>query len=138
MNVKFIIAEEVRPEANNKMSIMGLFPGDVIIVVKGNRPEGIPADTPAGIERLAILVMVNETVGLHKFKGRIIQPSGQAYNEFASLGEATIKKGFAHTVLIEVKPFVVKEIGMFSFEFFVDDLKYVFPFEVREQVESPI
>ena len=37
MKVNFLLAEEVRPEANNKISVLGLFAGDIVIMIKGVR-----------------------------------------------------------------------------------------------------
>lgn len=133
MKVNFLIAEEVRPEVNGKMTILGLFAGDIILLVKGARPEGVAADTPVGLERLAILVIIGETEGEHKFKGKLVEPSGELYKSELALGEATLKKGFNHTIIVELKPFIVKQEGIFNFEFFVDDQKFTFPFEIRER-----
>jgi hypothetical protein len=136
MKVDFLIAEEVRPEANNKISVLGLFAGDTVIMIKGERPQGVPEDTPAGLERLSILSIISDAPdGLHKFKGRLIEPSGELYRPESALGEATTKKGFSHTVIVELKPLIVKKSGIFRFEFFVDEEMFSYPFEIREQTQ---
>jgi hypothetical protein len=138
MKVKFLVAEEVRPEASNKMSIVGFYPGDVIVMLKKERPQGVPQGvpegTPEGFERLAILATISDAPeGTHKFKGRLIEPSGDAYAPESPLGEAAIPKGFSHVVVVELKPFIVKQAGTYTYEFFVDDEIFKFPFEVRIQ-----
>lgn len=136
MKVNFLLAEEVRPEANNKISVLGLFAGDIVIMIKGVRPEGVPEDTPGGLERLAILSIISDAPeGLLKFKGRLIEPSGELSRPEFALGEATTKKGFSHTVIVELKPLIVKKPGIFRFEFFVDEEMFSFPFEIREQTQ---
>jgi hypothetical protein len=136
MKVNFLIAEEVRPEANGKMSVIGLFAGDTIVVLKGKLPDGLPEDTPAGIDRLTILVIVVDAYGPHSFKGRLIEPSGNLYQPEMVLGDADILKGNSHTLIVHLRPFIVRQPGVFVFEFFVDDVKFTFPFEVREQLVS--
>lgn len=134
MKVNFLIAEEIRLEAQSKLTVLGLFAGDIIIMVKGARPEGVPENTPAGLERLAIVAIVSEAPdGEHKFKGRLVEPSGELYKPESALGEAMSKKGYSNTVVVELKPFIVKQPGIFRFEFFVDDQMFTFPFEIREQ-----
>ena len=136
MKVNFLIAEEVRPEANNKITVLGLFAGDIIIMIKGARPQGVPEGLPAGLERLSILAIISDAPdGLHKFKGRLIEPSGELYRPESALGEATTKKGFSHTVIVELKPLIVKKSGIFRFEFFVDEEMFSYPFEIREQTQ---
>jgi len=134
MKVSFLIAEEVRPEASSKVTVLGLFPGNIIILQNGMRPEGVPGDTPEGLERLTILVTINDAPeGIHKFRGRIIEPSGDLYKPEASLGEVTAKAGFSNSVVIEMKPFIVKKAGEFRLEFFVDEQMFTFPFEIRAE-----
>lgn len=131
MKIKFLMAEEIRPEINGKSSVLGLFPDD-IIVVQANRPEGISPEIPDGIERLSFLLNVSDLPeGSHFFKGNITDPSGAAYNPLGSLGEETIKKGFSRSIVVEVKPFIVKQKGIYHFNLYVDDLLTTFPFEVR-------
>lgn len=134
MKVNFLIAEEIRPEAQNKLTVLGLFAGDTIII-NGERPEGVADDVPAGLERLAILATIIEApAGLHKFKGKITEPSGSQYQPEFQFGEAITKNGFSHSVIIELKPFIVKQPGFFRLDFFVDEEIFPFTFEIREQL----
>lgn len=134
MKAKFLIAEEVRPEANNKISILGLYAGDIVVMHKKERPQGVPEGTPEGFERLAILVTISDAPeGTHRFRGRLLDPSGELYGPEAPLGEAAIPKGFSHVVVLEMKPFIVKRPGSYTYEFFVDDEIFRFPFEIRIQ-----
>lgn len=137
MKVNFLIAEEIRPEIGNKLTVLGLYPGDIIIMLKGVAPQGASNDVSSGLERLSILATISgANDGLHKFKGRIVEPTGQLYQPEAVFGEAVTKQGFSHTVLIELKPFVVRRPGMFRFEFFVDDEMFTYQFEIREQHQA--
>lgn len=134
MRVNFLLAEEVRREASNKLTILGLFPGDTIIMLTRRASEGVSADTPAGLERLTILATISDAPdGMHTFRGRIYDPSGRPFAPEVTFGEATTKKGYSHTVVIESKPFIVKQPGTFRLEFFVDTEMFAYQFELREQ-----
>jgi hypothetical protein len=131
MKIKFLMAEEIRPEINNKASIVGLFPDDVVVLIR-NRPADAPPEVPDGVERLSFLINVGELPeGVHKFKGIIITPSGEPYNPEMLLGEEIAKKGFSHSLIVQLKPFIVKSRGIYHFNFYVDDLLTSFPFEIR-------
>lgn len=130
MKASFLLAEEVRPEASGKMTLLGLFPGNTIILHKGERPEGVPENAPSGLEKLTIMATISDAEGVYRVKGKIVDPSGEVKE--LKLGEATIKKGFSHSSIIELKPFLIKQSGIFHFEYVVGSKKFDFPFEVRE------
>ena len=134
MKVAFLVCEEVRAELNNKITVIGLYAADVIIMLKENRPEGIPLDAPAGLDRLTILVTISEaTEGELDLRGNLINPTGEFDQEGMTLGKANAINGIANSVVIEMKPFIVKETGIFKFELFVNEESFIFPFEIRKQ-----
>ena len=133
MKVSFLISEEIRLELNNKITVVGLYAGDVVVIIKVERPEGMPEDTPSGLDRLTILATITEAdEGELDLKGRIINSSGEVGEEIP-LGKATVRAGLSNAVVIEMKPFIVKVPGIFKFELFVNNENYLFPFEIREQ-----
>lgn len=134
MKVNFLICEEVRAELNNKITVVGLYAGDVIVILNERRPEGMPPDTPSGLDRLTILAIITEAAeGELDLKGNLINSTGEVDQEGIPLGKAIARNGLSNTVLIEMKPFIVKEPGIFTFELFVNEEKFIFPFEIRKQ-----
>lgn len=137
MKIKFLVAEEIRMEMGGKLTILGLFPDDNIRMIKGDRPEGASPDMPEGLERLAFLISISELSSkkIHKFKGRITDPSGAVYKPEESLGEGRIEKGTSRSIIVEMKPFIVKTEGVYHFDFSIDKEVLSFPFEIREQAK---
>lgn len=134
MKVNFIIAEEIRAEAQNKLTILGFFAADTIILIKNRGAEEIPKNAAPALERLAILATISDVPnGIHKFRGNIFDPSGELYQPEMQYGEASIEAGYSHSIIIEFKPFIVKKPGVFRLEFFVDDVMFEYKFEIREQ-----
>lgn len=133
MKVKFLLAEEIRQEVEGKLTILGFFANNTVLISK--RPADVPEDVPAALERLTILAVVSEASddGVHKFKGTFFDPSNNVYKPEQRYGEAAIPKGFSHSLIIELKPFVVPVMGTYQFEFYVDDKKFTFLFEFRER-----
>lgn len=131
MKIKFLMAEEVRPELNGKSTVLGLFADDVLLM-QGKRPEDAPQEVPDGLERLTFLLNVSDiSEGLHHFKGNITDPSGAPYNPVSSLGDETIMKGLSRSIVVEIKPFIIKSKGVYHFNLYVDDVLTSFPFEIR-------
>ena len=131
MKIKFLVAEEIRPELSGKSMVIGLFPDDVLLM-QGKRPDNAPPEMPEGIDRLSFLLNVSELPeGKHHFKGNISDPSGAPYNPISSLGEETMPKGISRSIIVEIKPFIVKSKGIYHFNLYVDDELTSFPFEIR-------
>ena len=130
MKVSFLIAEEIRPELNGKLSVLGLYAGNVILI--GPMPDNAPPGVTPIVERLAIMAVVSDApAGMHAFRGRILGPQGNLYRPDAAFGQAEIPNGFAHSVIIELKPFVINTLGTYQLQFFVDDQQFTFEFDVR-------
>ena len=136
MKIKFLVAEDVRMEANGKFTILGLFADDVIIMQAGIESESIPSGIPFGFEKITFLIHVSKLLGEHKFSGELFDPSGESYRPRMPLGEMNIKEGESHAILLEVKPFIVKKTGTYLFNFYVDEGKTPFTFEVIEKAKS--
>jgi len=132
MRIKFLMAEEFRPEPNNKITVLGLFAGDTLIFNKGPRPEGVPEDAPIGLERLAFLLTISDLDGTHSFKGRVFEPNGQPMNSEQLLGNGImIEEGMSHSIIYAMKPFIFKTRGVYKFVLYVDDIPHEFQFEIR-------
>lgn len=136
MKIKFLVAEEIRPEVGGKLTILGLMPDDTLLMTS-SRPADAPPEVPNGLERLAFLLSVSDLPeGEHKFKGQIFNPSGEPYNPETSFGEGTVEKGTSRSIIIDIKPFIVKNFGSYRLDFYVDGSVSSFPFEIREQLKS--
>lgn len=127
------MAEEIRPEASGKLTILGLYPDDNLILSPGE-PEGVSPGIPRGMEKLVFLISIGDAPNkLLKFKVRITDPSGELYKPEIQVGEGKIKKGSSRSFIIEVKPFIINLVGVYVFNFYVNKEIYSFPFEIREQ-----
>lgn len=134
MKIKFLMAEEMRPEASGKLTILGLFPDDNLIITNTAYPVDVSPETPRGIEKLVFLVNVSDAPkGKLKFKARITDPSGGEYKPEMQLGEGHVEKGASRSFIVELKPFIVDLIGVYVFNFYVNKEIHSFPFEIREQ-----
>lgn len=135
MKIKFLVAEEIRPEESGKLTILGLFPDDnLVLSAKEAVPQGMPLDTPRGIDKLVFFINLSDASSkFSKFKVTINDPSGELYKPEREVGEGRIAKGESRSFIIEVKPFIIKFTGTYIFNFHVNNKVYSFPFEIRER-----
>ncbi|MEQ1740975.1 MAG: hypothetical protein ABL869_00515 [Candidatus Nitrotoga sp.] len=132
MKIKFLVAEEIRPEAGGKLTILGLYPDDNLILSKEAFPEGVPPETPRGMEKLVFLISIGDAPNkILKYKVRITDPSGGLYKPEMQVGEGRIEKGTSRSFIIEVKPFLINLVGVYVFNFHVNKEVFSFPFEIR-------
>ncbi|WP_150102933.1 DUF6941 family protein [Sideroxydans lithotrophicus] len=142
MNLQFLIAEEFRPEASGKVTALGVYPGNYIILLKP--PQGIPDTAIPTLDRVAFLITVSELKGSHNYSGKIIDPNGNSVIDPNSnqikegvqpFGEGiTIGEGMSHSFIFELKPFSIKTMGRYKFILYVDDAPHEFTFDIRKQL----
>lgn len=133
MKITLLVADEVRPEATGKQTVLGLFADNVVVVKIPPKPEEVPDDVPPGIERLAFLVNVSKLPeGQYDFKGQFISPSGERSGDVFQLGNAVqVSPGKSYSAVIESKPFILKEGGEYNLAFWINNEEHRLPFEIR-------
>lgn len=137
MQIIFLVADEIRPEASSKQTILGLYPDNTIVLEQ--RPklpasaEKWPEGVPDGIERLAFLVNISEIEGVHSYKGQILDPEGNPHGPEISFGESILAQYTSRTLVIEAKPFIIKGKGKYHFVLSIDEERHSLPFTIIER-----
>lgn len=133
MKITLLVADEIRPEATGKQTVLGLFADNVVVVKIPPKPVDVPDDVLPGIERLSFLVNVSQLPeGQYSFKAQFIAPSGQPAGDALSLGDGVqVSTGKSHSIVIESKPFILKEGGEYHLAFWVNGEEHRLPFEIR-------
>lgn len=137
MNIKLLIADEFRHEASGKVTVLGLFADNVVIVKIPPKAEEIPENAPAGIERLSFMVNVSAVPeGSYEFEAQFITPSGAPMGEVMKIGNVEIKEGKSFTTVVVSKPFLVNEGGEYHLAFQVNGVEHQLPFEIRIETQA--
>jgi hypothetical protein len=126
-NVKFILCEDVRMEANQKLALLGVFPADSITVL-GPKASADGAGV-AQLASLGILVMLKDLEGNFDARLRIADPAGNSTFDEA-MGKVEIKSRGNATLAWKSQGFVVPKFGTFRAELMLDDRSYPFQFEI--------
>ncbi len=126
-SVKFILCEDVRMEAHQKLALLGVFPADSITVLGPKAPaDGAGV---AQLASLAILVMLKDLEGSFDARLRITDPDGRfAFDEV--MGKVELQSRSDATLAWKAQGFVVPKFGVFRADLILDDRSYPFEFEI--------
>ncbi len=133
MKINFLIADEIRPEANGKQTVLGLYADSTIILEKSPAQPNPSDEIQRGIERLAILFNVADIDEKnHNYLAELISPKGTTNGAPINLGQAKVNKGASRTMVIEMKPFLFEDFGTYILRLHIDNKHYDFPIHLVE------
>jgi hypothetical protein len=129
--VKFILAEDVRPEANGKYSLLGVFPGERFMV---------GGEAPAGVENLAFAMpslvfvfMITDGEGKIHSKFTIFGPDKKALNNVAGVEQVIeIAKGRPAMFASVARPFAGAKFGTYVVQLEMGKSRFRFPFLIEK------
>jgi len=133
--VKFLLCDDVRAETSGKMTVVGLYPADKIIVhTKGrdDRPAGSPV---AVLHQLAVVCLLFDGSGTHLPKVSLFGPSGQKIVE-STMSEVTLNKDVSATIVLQGPQFVVPEFGTFKAKFVIGSKEFDYQFDIAAAPEQ--
>jgi hypothetical protein len=134
MKINFLIADEVRPEASGKQTILGLYPDQTIVIEEIQALGTDIEELPVAIDRLNILINISDiSAGEHELKGQIVEPSGAPHGDKIDFGKISIEKGLSRSFVLALKPFIIKEMGTYNFNLYVDDELHQFSFNIIDK-----
>lgn len=135
-DVKFFLAEDVRPESNGKMSLMGLLPGEFVGVLGPSPPA---ANIAFAIPSLSFLFVVSgPSSGQFSTRFRITAPDKKTV-VLDVPSEAPIRKtpGKPAAFGTAAKPFLGPAFGTYRVHLELGKAKFSFPFTIEKAPEPP-
>jgi hypothetical protein len=115
----FLLCEDVREEVNNKLSIMGVFPNDEVVLQKD-----------VLIPSLMVILLARGGEGSSETRVSLTDPKGQTVIE-SPKQTAVLEKNKVH--LAAVRVFAPElTVGQYTVKFFFDDVPIQRTFEVRK------
>ena len=134
MNAKFFLAEDVRAEPGGKLTVVGMYPDDSILF-QGPLPGVMfTPDASPGMPKLCIVcVLIGLGPGTYSLVGTLSDPVGTALVDHASLGTVVVPSegSHAHTTVVQIAPFVAKELGDYTFVLSSNGINVSYVFSVR-------
>ncbi len=122
-SIKVLLAEEIRQEKNNKLSLLGIFAGDDILL--NDEPgKALPA--------LVVYAVFRGGKGKSSVKTNIFSPNKEK-EIFSRTSEVIMKENQNMIVAFKLTPFEVPAFGKYSIEWIFDNSKkYSFEFEIKK------
>lgn len=130
-NLKFILCEDVRPETNGKLTLTGVYPGEIIVLNKLSPETKIPEGLISILPRLVMVTFFHDATGGAKaVRATVTSPSGKVILR-AQVGEFTVEEGKAGTLIIQTGPIGIPELGSYRLDLSLDDSTHSFNFDIR-------
>jgi hypothetical protein len=131
-SVKFLLCDDVRSEANGKLSLIGLYPDDKIYVLSSPNVPGQPSAMPgfvAVLNQLAVVCLAFGGVGVFPASAKITGPSGQAFSTML-LGNPTFTHGATSTIALQGGLFPVQSYGRYTCTLTIGAVDFTFGFDI--------
>ena len=130
--VRLLLCEDARPEVSGKSTLVGVYPGEVIVVHNPVSPEGTNA--VAALKSICLVIFVAGGVGRFDVGIRIATPDDTVAFE-QPIGVVTLEEHGTATIVGQIQPFLVKAFGVHTATLSLDGRKYPFEFTIREAVK---
>lgn len=131
IQVKFTLAEEVRAEISGKFSLLGVYPGEQV-VVSGIRPHELPTGVEFALQSLAfIFVAIGDLEGKFDSKYQVVAPDRKTVLYDGESQIVELKVNAPSVFGTSIKPFVGPEFGLYTTVLTIGEFRTEFPFEIR-------
>lgn len=130
-HVRFVLCEDARQETSGKATLVGVYPGEIIIVHRPRPPEGTKA--VAALSSVCLVFFVAGGSGGFEVGVRITAPDGTIGFE-QKVGSISIGDGKTATIVGQIRPFLVSKFGSHTATLMINGRQYPFEFTIREGV----
>lgn len=114
---------------SGKATLVGVYPGEIIIVHHPTPPEGVKA--VAALSSVCLVFFIAGGMGTFEVGVKIAAPDGTIGFE-QKIGSISVKDGKTATIVGQIRPFVVKEFGRHKASLKIDGREFPFAFIIRE------
>lgn len=128
-SVAFLLADSIRQEIDGKHTIVGVYPGDQVVL--NGEPQEISKETPNVLPALFLYALFRGGVGSFQATISIKDPHGEQTKPpftFPIAGQA----GVTMTVVANMVPFTVSALGLYTITISLDDTEYSYSFTVTQ------
>lgn len=129
--LKFLLCEDVRTESNGKLTLVGVYPGEIIVLNKLPPDAHVPARFISVLPRLAIVLFLHDGAGsANGMAATVKSPSGELVVR-ANVDQFEVEKEKVGTLIVQTGPIGVSELGSYLLELSFGGRTRSFTFEVR-------
>jgi hypothetical protein len=125
--VKFLLCDDARAESSGKLTLVGLYPDDKILVQQNPAVPIQPPGVVALLNQLAIVCILFDGDGVFPASATITGPSGLKLADMP-LGTPTFKAGAPGIMALQCGLFPVAQLGQYTCTVTVGKSDFRFPF----------
>lgn len=122
--IKFLVCEQARPEVNNKLSLLGLYPSDKIVFF----PEKV-GEFPYTLGSLALVFFFQDGCGEFDANVVIAAPNGDI-NLSSKLNKVKLKSDTGGGLIVTGGPMQFHAEGQYVVSLKIGNKKYEFPLSI--------
>jgi hypothetical protein len=131
-DIKFLLAEDIRQEALNKSSLLGLMAGERFAVA-GAPPAGAPQNVAIALPSLAFVFVITGGEGTFPGRLKILAPDKTTVVVDAPAEKPLeLASGKACLFALTARPFVGPAFGTYSVQLKVDKATFSFPMIIEK------
>lgn len=129
-NIHFLLADAVRQEEGGKLTVLGLYSGDAVLL-----KDPLPQVIPEGMEGLAlpgltIVALVRDGHGSFSYDVRLFRPDGIALGKGADGMRLDKAKETPASLLVPIQPFPIPGFGTYRVVLLLNKHEYEYKFRV--------
>jgi len=131
--LRFLLADAVREESGGKLTILGLYSGDQL-VLQGPLPKAVPKGFKGmALPGLTVLVMISDGHGEFECRFQIFDPNDALLGDGKALILVNKQKDVASNLLFPITPFPITAFGRYRVLCKLDGRSYEYAFQIRHQ-----
>jgi hypothetical protein len=129
-DTRFVLCEDVRQEENGKVTLVGVFAGDDVVLPANSTPGG-------ALPSLAIFTIFGDGKGEFPLNATLQGPSGELSTHQYRANTLTVLEGVNSVVVYKWVPFRISEFGTYIFTIELGEGKYPYRFNVITAAPAP-
>lgn len=130
-DVRFILCEDIRVEANGKISLAGIYPGELVVLLQNIAEAALPAGTIAVLSRLCFVFFVSGPAGSVGASINVYGPSRDKKIVESQSLPGKIEQGKTATIGFTGSTFPVSALGSHTVELKLDEELHEFSFVIE-------
>lgn len=125
----FVVCEDVRAEQGQKISLMGVLPGTMIIS-KADFEKAKAESKNLKVNQLCFFFHLSEGEGKFKARMALVTPDGTV-NKTEDFGEVEVTADEPLAIMLKIAPFTVHALGNYKMRLTLDDKNYEGHFRIE-------
>lgn len=128
---RFFLADDLRQEVGGKVSAIGLYSDDVIVLQLPTEEPAPTVEKPIGFEGICVLISLSGLVGTRECNFELLGPTGTPILRAAPASVDFPTAANSVNLISKFRPFICTQFGKFKFAARIGEHRFEYEFEIR-------